>query len=136
MVADGDRRRPCAPTKSKYNSTPPYASITAQSYDRGIVEVLVVDGGSTDDTTEQRIDVPAGRRGVLDNPDRIQAAALNVALGATTGWRCSSVSTATVSSPKITSSGASKPFRATGAALVGGDATHRRGPAATGIGRP
>lgn len=52
-------------------------AIAAQTYDR-IIEVLVVDGGSTDRTIEL-----AGRRRavtVLHNPRRIQAAALNVAL--------------------------------------------------------
>lgn len=52
-------------------------SIAAQSYPN-IVEVLVVDGGSTDATR----DIARSRREVtlLDNPRRIQAAALNEAL--------------------------------------------------------
>lgn len=52
-------------------------AVAAQTYDR-IVEILVVDGRSTDATREL-----VGRRpGVrlLDNPRRIQAAALNIAL--------------------------------------------------------
>lgn len=48
-----------------------------------IVEVLVVDGRSTDDTRE-RAAAHAGVR-VLDNPARIQAAALNVGIDAAIG---------------------------------------------------
>lgn len=57
------------------------AAIDAQTYD-GITEVLVVDGGSTDDTVTL-----AGRHpgvDVVNNPRRIQAAALNLALGVAT----------------------------------------------------
>lgn len=57
------------------------ASIEAQDYS-GIVQVLVVDGGSTDGTPEI-----ARSRGatVLQNPRRIQAAALNVGLASASG---------------------------------------------------
>lgn len=51
-------------------------AIEAQTYPN-IVEVLVVDGGSTDRTRD--IALRAGAT-VLDNPRRIQAAALNIAL--------------------------------------------------------
>ncbi|MCA1657042.1 MAG: glycosyltransferase family 2 protein [Actinobacteria bacterium] len=58
-------------------------AVAAQTYGN-IVEVLVVDGGSSDATRE----IVAGRRGnvrLLDNPRRIQSAALNVALAAARG---------------------------------------------------
>jgi glycosyltransferase involved in cell wall biosynthesis len=58
------------------------AAIENQTYG-SIVEVLVVDGGSSDATRA----IAAGHAGVqvLDNPRRIQAAALNIALGAAVG---------------------------------------------------
>lgn len=57
-------------------------SVAAQSYGR-VAQVLVVDGGSTDATRA----LAAARPGVqvLDNPRRIQSAALNVALAHATG---------------------------------------------------
>ncbi len=57
-------------------------AVAAQTYD-GIVEVLVVDGGSTDSTRA----MVAGRPGVrlIENPRRIQAAALNIALAEAKG---------------------------------------------------
>lgn len=57
-------------------------SIASQTY-TPIVDILVIDGGSTDRTRE----VPANRPGVrvLDNPRRIQAAALNIALAEAKG---------------------------------------------------
>ena len=58
-------------------------SIAQQSYD-DIVEILVVDGGSSDRTRELSADADARVR-VLANPRRIQAAALNVALAAARG---------------------------------------------------
>lgn len=53
------------------------AAVDAQTYDR-VTEVLVVDGGSTDDTVA--IACRHDRVDVVNNPRRIQAAALNVAL--------------------------------------------------------
>lgn len=52
-------------------------AIDRQTY-RHVIEVLVIDGGSTDATRS----IAAGHRNVrvLDNPHRIQSAALNVAL--------------------------------------------------------
>jgi succinoglycan biosynthesis protein ExoA len=58
------------------------AAIDAQTYAE-IVEVLVVDGGSDDRTREIAARHP--RVVVLDNPKRIQAAALNVALAVASG---------------------------------------------------
>ena len=52
-------------------------AVSHQTY-RNVVEVLVVDGGSTDRTREVAARRPGVR--VIDNPRRIQAAALNIAL--------------------------------------------------------
>lgn len=57
-------------------------AIAAQTYGH-IVEVLVVDGGSTDATRELAGVRPGVR--VIDNPRRIQAAALNIALAEAKG---------------------------------------------------
>jgi glycosyltransferase involved in cell wall biosynthesis len=57
-------------------------AVAAQTYDR-IVEVLVVDGGSTDATRAIVADRPGIR--LIDNPRRIQAAALNIALAEAKG---------------------------------------------------
>lgn len=55
------------------------ASIAAQTYP-DIIEVLVADGGSRDRTREIAASYPGLPVRVLDNPGRIQAAGLNVAL--------------------------------------------------------
>jgi glycosyltransferase involved in cell wall biosynthesis len=57
-------------------------AVAAQTYER-IVEVLVVDGGSTDATRSFVSGTPGVR--LLDNPRRIQAAALNIALAEAKG---------------------------------------------------
>ena len=57
-------------------------AVTAQTYER-IVEVLVVDGRSRDDTRARASVHP--RVEVLDNPARVQAAALNVGIAAAQG---------------------------------------------------
>jgi succinoglycan biosynthesis protein ExoA len=58
------------------------ASIAAQTYTR-VIDVLVVDGGSTDRTVEIAESYPFVR--VIDNPDRLQAAALNLGLAQARG---------------------------------------------------
>jgi glycosyltransferase involved in cell wall biosynthesis len=58
-------------------------AVAAQSY-REIVEVLVVDGGSTD-ATRDLVTRRAGNVRVVANPRRIQSAALNIALGEARG---------------------------------------------------
>lgn len=55
------------------------ASIAAQTYP-DIVEVLVADGGSSDRTREIAASYPGLPVRVIDNPGRVQAAGLNVAL--------------------------------------------------------
>jgi len=57
-------------------------AIQRQTYG-GIIEILVVDGGSTDRTRE--LAARHARVRVLDNPGRLQAAAMNVALGEAVG---------------------------------------------------
>ena len=57
-------------------------AVAAQTYDR-IVDVIVVDGGSTD-ATRSLVEQRPGVR-LLDNPRRIQAAALNIALAEAKG---------------------------------------------------
>ncbi len=57
------------------------ASIEAQT--EPVAEILVIDGGSTDRTRDIAL-AHAGVR-LLDNPRRVQAAALNIALQAATG---------------------------------------------------
>jgi succinoglycan biosynthesis protein ExoA len=57
-------------------------SVEAQTYPN-IIEVLVVDGGSSDATAGIATSRPNVR--LLDNPRRVQAAALNIALGESKG---------------------------------------------------
>lgn len=64
------------------------ASIGEQDYPAGRLEVLVVDGGSTDDTRQLVERAAAGSTvpiRLLDNPGRVVPAALNVALAAAEG---------------------------------------------------
>jgi succinoglycan biosynthesis protein ExoA len=57
-------------------------AVAIQTYPR-IVEVLVVDGGSTDGTRTVAVRFPRVR--ILENPERLQASGLNVALAAAHG---------------------------------------------------
>jgi glycosyltransferase involved in cell wall biosynthesis len=61
-------------------------SITAQDYQGGL-EVLVYDGGSTDDSRDIVARIAAAHPGItlLDNPRRIQAAAWNLGIERATG---------------------------------------------------
>jgi succinoglycan biosynthesis protein ExoA len=55
------------------------ASVRAQDYPADRLEILVADGGSTDQTREilARLSAADGRIRMIDNPDRIQAAGMN-----------------------------------------------------------
>jgi succinoglycan biosynthesis protein ExoA len=57
------------------------ASVRSQTYPK-VIEILVIDGGSDDATREL---AAAGGARVLDNPQRLQAAALNVGIAAAIG---------------------------------------------------
>jgi glycosyltransferase involved in cell wall biosynthesis len=82
-----------------------------------VVEVLVVDGGSTDDTIALAARVPGVR--VLRNPDRIQAAALNVALDEAVGDVLVRVDGHSLIAPDYVAS-CVEALERTGAAMVGG----------------
>lgn len=62
-------------------------SVQAQTYPRERIEILVADGGSTDGTRGilDRLAAEDHRIRVIDNPQRIQAAGLNRAIGASRG---------------------------------------------------
>jgi glycosyltransferase involved in cell wall biosynthesis len=94
-------------------------AVAVQTYP-GIVEVLVVDGGSSDDT-RARARARAGVR-VLDNPRRIQAAALNIALRQAAGEVFVRVDGHTAIAPDYVERCA-EALQSTGAAMVGGGMT-------------
>jgi glycosyltransferase involved in cell wall biosynthesis len=92
------------------------SAIEAQSYD-SIVEVLVLDGGSSDSTR----DLASGFAGVtiVDNPGRLQAVALNLAIETAKGEVLVRVDAHAVIEPEYVER-AVEALVATGAAMVGG----------------
>ena len=99
------------------------AAIEAQTYP-GVVEVLVIDGGSTDRTRDIAATYAVT---VLDNPARIQAAALNVGIEAARGDVVVRVDGHCTIAPDYVERCVAD-LASTGAAMVGGGMT----PVATG----
>jgi glycosyltransferase involved in cell wall biosynthesis len=91
-------------------------ALEAQTYEH-IVEVLVVDGGSTDRTRE--VAALHERVRVLNNPRRIQAAALNIALSQAKGDVFVRIDAHCVVPPEYVAR-CVQVLRDTGAAVVGG----------------
>lgn len=61
------------------------ASIAAQDYPRSLIEVMIVDGGSTDQWRDvvDSVSIPGATVTILHNPKRVTPAAVNVALQST-----------------------------------------------------
>jgi succinoglycan biosynthesis protein ExoA len=91
-------------------------AILSQTYPR-VVEILVVDGGSVDDTKEIAARFPGVR--VVDNPGRRQSAGLNVALREARGDVLVRIDGRTVVAPDYVDQ-CIKALTRSGAALVGG----------------
>jgi glycosyltransferase involved in cell wall biosynthesis len=83
-----------------------------------IIEVLVVDGGSTD-TTRDLVALRGGNVRVVDNPRRIQSAALNIALAEARGDVFVRVDGHCVIAPDYVER-CVEALRSSGAAMVGG----------------
>lgn len=91
-------------------------AIAVQTYP-AIVEVLVVDGGSSDRTRELAAGFPRVR--VIDNPRRSRPAALNLAIAAAAGEVLVRVDARTVAAPDYVERCVAA-LAASGAAIVGG----------------
>jgi succinoglycan biosynthesis protein ExoA len=96
-------------------------SVLAQDYPADRIEVLVVDGESTDETASIVQAVTAGdaRVRVLSNPGRIQGCAMNIGLDAARGEVITRVDGHTILAPDYVRQCVSL-LRATGASNVGG----------------
>src|SRR5581483_7017454 len=91
-------------------------AIERQDYS-GILEILVVDGGSTDSTRE--LARARDKVRILDNPRRIRPAGLNVGLAAARGEVLVRVDARTILAPDYVSRAVAD-LQSTGAAVVGG----------------
>ena len=99
-------------------------SLAEQDYEPSLLEVLVVDGESTDRTRERAAAIVAEHPGwrLLDNPRRIQAVAWNLGIREATGEVVGIVSGHAELAPDYASR-AVETLRRTGAAMVGGPVT-------------
>ena len=81
------------------------AAVLTQDYPADLMEILVIDGGSTDDTRSiVRTMLYHAKRGrLLDNPKKIQAAALNVGIQAARGEIIARVDGHTIIAPDYVS---------------------------------
>ncbi len=99
-------------------------SLAEQDYEPSLLEVLVVDGESTDRTRERAAAIVADHPGwrLLDNPRRIQAVAWNLGIREASGEVVGIVSGHAELAPDYVSH-AVETLRRTGAAMVGGPVT-------------
>ncbi len=96
-------------------------SIVEQRYPAGHLEILVYDGGSTDDSRERVATIAATHPEVvlLDNPRRIQAAGWNLGIGRATGDVIGIVGAHSELAPDYVAT-AVETLERTGADMVGG----------------